>query len=247
MKIVFPEYKNAVVSKAIANYPRIEAIGAENLAEACEKVRNGEADAMIAGIDYSSRDVILACRDGLGMSGKTFSSCVVLRKENRKYVLADIATCKHPNEEQLFDIICQTYETAKRVLDEEPKIAVLSFSTLGSGGKDETMETAKNVISRVRTERPEIIIDGEMQLDAAANLEVGKKKAPNSQVAGRANVLICPDINSGNILYKAMEQFGGFSAAGPILQGFDYPASDLSRGSTVEDVVETIAVVEKLI
>ena len=91
------------------------------------------------------------------------------------------------------------------------------------------------------------MIDGEMQLDAAVNENVGKKKAPGSLVAGRANVLIMPDLNSGNILYKAMEQFGGFTAAGPILQGFKMPVSDLSRGSTIEDVVAVIDVIKKLI
>lgn len=119
---------------------------------------------------------------------------------------------------------------------------MLSFSTLGSGGRDETISLSQAVVEKVRETHPEILIDGEMQLDAAINPRVGEKKAPNSPVAGYANVLIVPDLNSGNILYKAMEQFGNFIAAGPILQGFNAPVSDLSRGSTVEDILAVIEV-----
>ena len=109
------------------------------------------------------------------------------------------------------------------------------------------MTRIQNVVAKVRETRPEITIDGELQLDAAIVPAIGEKKAPDSPVAGSANVLICPDINSGNILYKAMEHFGGFSAAGPILQGFNFPVSDLSRGSSVDDVKKTIEIVKKLI
>lgn len=247
MRIVFPETNNNSIKEAIKK-SEIEAVAASDLEDACAKIKNGEADAMIAGIDHSSRDVILACKNNLGMKGETFSSCIVFDKPGEKrYIVADIATCKNPTESQLYDIVCQTYETAKKVLDEEPKIAMLSFSTLGSGGHDDSMTRIQNVVAKVRETRPEIIIDGELQLDAAIVPTIGEKKAPGSSVAGSANVLICPDINSGNILYKAMEHFGGFSAAGPILQGFNFPVSDLSRGSSVDDVKKTIEIVKKLI
>ena len=140
----------------------------------------------------------------------------------------------------LYDIILQTHETAEAILAEQPRVAVLSFSTLGSGGSDDSIDRARKVISRIQSENSDIAIDGELQLDAAVNPSIGNKKAPGSTVAGRANVLIAPDLNSGNILYKAMEQFGGFTAAGPILQGFNAPVSDLSRGSTKEDVLAVI-------
>ena len=168
-----------------------------------------------------------------------------MKKDNQTFILADAATCKHPTESQLYDIVMQTYATASKILD-TPKIALLSFSTLGSGGHDDSMTMIQNVIKRVRVEHPDILIDGELQLDAAVSPKVAAKKAPNSPVAGSANVLICPDLNSGNILYKSLEQFAGFTAAGPILQGFNYPASDLSRGSTVEDVVEVINALEQI-
>ena len=246
MKIVFPEYQNIKIQEAISRFPEVEAIKADGLENACKIIRDNTADAMVAGIDYTSRDVILACRDGLGMVSKTFTSSFVMKRGDEILVLADVATCKNPTEDQLFDIVTQTYETAKAVLN-EPKIAMLSFSTLGSGGHDDSMTRIQNVVQKVHKERPDILIDGEMQLDAAVVPEIALKKAPNSPVAGKANVLICPDLNSGNILYKALERFGGFTAAGPILQGFNYPVSDLSRGSTVEDIVAVIEVISKLV
>ena len=270
-RIVFPEINHPYVQEAIKlakqKFPDFEAIGADNLEHACAAVKAGVADSMIAGIDYTSRDVILAARDIIGVKNPrqlekpTFSASFIFTKENKAtplgqsvFILGDAAACKHPSFDQLFDITLETHETATKYfkyLDNNstdsalnsfltPRIAILSFSTLGSGGRDETISLSQAVVEKVRETHPEILIDGEMQLDAAINPRVGEKKAPNSPVAGHANVLIVPDLNSGNILYKAMEQFGGFTAAGPILQGFNAPVSDLSRGSTVEDILAVI-------
>lgn len=258
MKIVFPELENPIIKEAVSEVagvdPDFEAVSASSLEEACSLCKNGAADALIAGIDYTTRDMVLACRDYLGMaenpiagtSGKIFSSCFVMEKQGADtFILADAGVTKNPTAEQLVDIVLQTYETALRVLDDEPRIAMLSFSTFGSA-RDESIDKIHEVISRVRTLRPEIKIDGEMQLDAAINPRIAEKKAPSSPVAGHANVLIVPDLNSGNILYKSLEQFGGYTAAGPILQGFIKPCSDLSRGSTKEDVLLVIDTVKKL-
>lgn len=270
-RIVFPEINHPYVQEAIKlakqKFPDFEAIGADNLEHACAAVKAGVADSMIAGIDYTSRDVILATRDIIGVKNPrqlekpTFSASFIFTKENKAtplgqsvFILGDAAACKHPSFDQLFDITLETHETAAKYfkyLDNNstdsalnnfltPRIAMLSFSTLGSGGRDETISLSQAVVEKVRETHPEILIDGEMQLDAAINPRVGEKKAPNSPVAGYANVLIVPDLNSGNILYKAMEQFGNFTAAGPILQGFNAPVSDLSRGSTVEDILAVI-------
>lgn len=270
-RIVFPEINHPYVQEAIKlakqKFPDFEAIGADNLEHACAAVKAGIADSMIAGIDYTSRDVILAARDIIGVKNPrqlekpTFSASFIFTKENKAtplgqsvFILGDAAACKHPSFDQLYDITLETHETATKYfkyLDNNstdsvlnnfltPRIAMLSFSTLGSGGRDETISLSQAVVEKVRETHPEIIIDGEMQLDAAINPRVGEKKAPNSPVAGYANVLIVPDLNSGNILYKAMEQFGNFTAAGPILQGFNAPVSDLSRGSTVEDILAVI-------
>lgn len=270
-RIVFPEINHSYVQEAIKltkqKIPDFEAIGADNLEHACAAVKAGVADSMIAGIDYTSRDVILAARDIIGVKNPrqlekpTFSASFIFTKENKAtplgqsvFILGDAAACKHPSFDQLYDITLQTYETATKYFKYlnhnstdsalnsflTPRIAMLSFSTLGSGGRDETISLSQAVVEKVRETHPEILIDGEMQLDAAINPRVGEKKAPNSPVAGYANVLIVPDLNSGNILYKAMEQFGNFTAAGPILQGFNAPVSDLSRGSTVEDILAVI-------
>lgn len=270
-RIVFPEINHPYVQEAIKlakqKFPDFEAIGADNLEHACAAVKAGVADSMIAGIDYTSRDVILAARDIIGVKNPrqlekpTFSASFIFTKENKAtplgqsvFILGDAAACKHPSFDQLYDITLQTYETATKYFKYlnhnstdsalnsflTPRIAILSFSTLGSGGRDETISLSQAVVEKVRETHPEILIDGEMQLDAAINPRVGEKKAPNSPVAGHANVLTVPDLNSGNILYKAMEQFGNFTAAGPILQGFNAPVSDLSRGSTVEDILAVI-------
>lgn len=270
-RIVFPEINHPYVQEAIKlakqKFPDFEAIGADNLEHACAAVKAGVADSMIAGIDYTSRDVILAARDIIGVKNPrqlekpTFSASFIFTKENKAtplgqsvFILGDAAACKHPSFDQLYDITLQTYETATKYfkyLNHDstdstlndfltPRIAMLSFSTLGSGGRDETISLSQAVVEKVRETHPEILIDGELQLDAAINPRVGEKKAPNSPVAGYANILIVPDLNSGNILYKAMEQFGNFTAAGPILQGFNAPVSDLSRGSTVEDILAVI-------
>ena len=245
VKIVFPEINNPTISEAIKK-TGANAVAADSLEEACQKVKNGEANAMIAGIDYASRDVILAARDIIGKTSETFTSCFVMRKGEQKLIVADVATCKNPNADQLVEIVLQTYATAEKVLDTAPKVAMLSFSSFGSARNDESIDKMREAIEKVRVARPDITIDGEMQLDAAINPIIAKKKAPSSAVAGKANVLICPDLNSGNILYKAIEQFGGWTAAGPILQGFKAPVSDLSRGSSIDDVAMAIEMMEKI-
>ncbi len=244
MKILFPEANNEYIKAAAAELNGICEPILENcdLQTAATKLANGEADAMITGIDYSTRDVILATRDYVGVAEgfKTFSSLFVAKlPDGRRYIISDGATCKNPTAEQLADIIELTHDAAAKILGEQPRVAVLSFSTFGSGGKDPSMDKTAEAISAIRAHRPDILVDGEMQLDAAVNPRIGAKKAPESAVAGRANVLIVPDINAGNILYKSLEQFAGATVAGPILLGFKKPVSDLSRGSTKEDIILT--------
>lgn len=247
-KIVFPEGGNDIIKQATEkSRDIIEPILLEeedSLEKACKMVASGEADTMVAGIDYTSRDVILTAREYIGMKDKTFSASFIMELPDGKiYALADCAACQNPNAEQLAEIILQTAQTYKTVSNDEPRVACLSFSTFGSGGdKNESILKIREAIKIAKEQNPGLKIDGEMQLDAAVNEAIGKKKAPNSEVAGRANVLICPDLNSGNILYKAMEQFAGAHAYGPFLQGFNKPISDLSRGSTLEDVLGVIRI-----
>lgn len=276
LKIVFPEFNHPIIREAIStqdqlrragsplrhlphSWTEITALSAPDLASACQMVKDGTADTMIAGIEHSTRDVILACRKHFAMATnpqtskpyKTFSGLVVMRRDNELYLLADMAACKHPTPDQLYEIVEQTHLSARKLLSDHPRIAMLSFSTLGSGGKDPTIDLIQETLATF-THR-DILIAGEMQLDAAVNPRIGLGKSqplPDSkadQVAGQANVLIAPDLNSGNLIYKVFEQLAGFTVAGPILQGFDHIVSDLSRGSTVADVVWTMEVLAQLL
>jgi len=246
IKIIFCEQENNDLMTAIKIATKnkiINPIFVNNLEEAVKAVKNGDADSMVAGIDYSSRDVIVATRDFIGIENEIFSSSFIMEMpDGRIIVLADCATNKNPSARQLADIVVQTAEMAKLVLSIKPKVAMLSFSTLGSGGKDDSITKIHEAIDIVRENNPKIEVDGELQLDSAINPAVASKKAPNSTVAGQANILITPDLNSGNILYKSIEQFAGAKAYGPILQGFKSPVSDLSRGSTVDDIYGSIII-----
>lgn len=247
MKILFPELINNPIAQAASRqFPEIEFLGAESLESAVERLSQGQADALIAGLDYSSRDVLVALRAHLPLKSQFFSSCFICKRENQHLTLADGGVNKLPSPEQLYTIVEDSARTHEKYFGEQPVIAMLSYSTKGSGGKNPDLEKIYYIIERIKTEHPEWVIDGEMQLDAAIEPAVAAKKTPGSPVNGQANLLITPDLNSGNILYKALERFGGFTCAGPIIQGYYLPLADLSRGSTVEDVCLTIEVLKKL-
>lgn len=245
MKIIFPELENPIVKEAIESFPNLEFIPAENLDAAAEMLKNGAADSIISGIDYSSRDVLLVYKNYLPLKSDYFSSCFICKKDDKILALADGGVNKLPTREQLYTIVEDTAETFKAYTGETPKIAMLSYSTKGSGGKNPDLEKIHFCIEKIKQTHPDYLIDGEMQLDAATNPRVAAKKTPDSPLKGDANVLITPDLNSGNILYKSLEQFGGFTCAGPIIQGFKIPLADLSRGSTAEDIKLTIDVILK--
>ncbi len=247
MKIVFPELKtNEIAKEAIKSFNNIDFLPAENLKAAIEILKNGEADSMISGLDYSSRDVLLTYKDQIPLKSKYFSSCFICEKGEKHFALADGGVNKLPTKEQLYVIVEDTAKTFETYYDEKPKIAILSYSTKGSGGKNPDLEKIYFVINEIHKNHPDWLIDGEMQLDAAVNPRVAEKKTPDSPLKGNANILITPDLNSGNILYKSLEQFGEFVIAGPIIQGFKIPLADLSRGSTVKDVILTLSVLFKL-
>lgn len=245
MKIVSPELENSIIKEAIKHFEDIEFFSANNLDEATKLLAEKKADSLIAGIDSSSRDVVLACKANIPLSSKYFSSCFVCERPDCHFVVADGGVNKQPDENQLYCIVEDSAKTLIGYYGEQPKIAMLSYSTYGSGGKNPDLEKIHNVIHRIREAHPDWLIDGEMQLDAAIDPSVAAKKTPESPLKGHANILITPDLNSGNILYKSLERFGGFTIAGPILQGFAVPLADLSRGSTVEDVILTIKVIKK--
>ena len=249
MKIIFPELSSSSVAQAAAaHFPDIDFIPAPDLDTAAKMVANGEADSMISGLDYSSRDVVIAYKNHIPLKSAFFSSCFACKKGDQHLVLADGGINKQPTNEQFLTIIEDTATNfAKCFRGETPKIALLSYSTKGSGGKNPDLEKFHFALEEISKNHPDWLIDGEMQLDAAVNPEVAARKIPGSKVAGQANILIVPDLNSGNILYKSLEQFGGFTVAGPIIQGFIKPLADLSRGSTVEDTIYTIEIIKKLL
>ena len=154
---------------------------------------------------------------------------------------ADCAVNPSPDAEQLAEIALTTAQTHKAIFNEEPNVALLSFSTMGSA-KHDLVEKVQKAYQIAHKTAPGLKIDGEMQADAAIVEKVGKKKAPESQVAGKANVLIFPDLNAGNIGYKLVQRFAGYEAVGPILQGMNKPIHDLSRGCSAVDIVNLTAV-----
>lgn len=248
MKIVFPEINsNPIAKEAAKSFPDLIFLPAENLNSATNLLLNNQADSIISGLDYSSRNVLLAYKSNLPLESPFFSSCFICQKDEQILALADGGVNKQPTKEQFYTIIEDTAKTFETFTKTQPRIAILSYSTNGSGGKNPDLPKIHYAIDQVRQNHPNWLVDGEMQLDAAINPEISAKKFPTSVIKGDANILITPDLNSGNILYKSLKWFGGFTIAGPLIQGFKIPLADLSRGSTVEDTILTIKVLRSLL
>ncbi len=208
-------------------------------------VAAGRADALVAGIRHTTQDVILAAMTFIGMQqGISTPSSLMLMNvpgyegpEGSLIVFADCGVTVAPDARDLADIALATASSVRVLLGWEPRVAMLSFSTKGSGDH-ESVARVVEAVRMVRERDPELLIDGELQLDAAIVPSVAERKVPGeSPVAGRANILIFPDLNSGNIACKCVQRFAKADAFGPFLQGFAKTVSDLSRGSTVADVV----------
>ena len=247
MKIVTPELNNPIMQTAFQALPNLEPIATPDLISATKMLESGKADSMIAGLNYPSRDVLLACKNHIPLTSKFFSSCFICEKSSQILALADGGVNKLPSQDQLYTIIEDTAYTFSAFTATQPKIAMLSYSTNGSGGKNPDLSKIHFCIDKIRKNHPDWLIDGEMQLDCALDPAICHKKFPSSAIQGDANVLIVPDLNSGNILYKSLERFGGWTCGGPIIQGFNKPLADLSRGSTVKDVILTLKVLSKLL
>ena len=210
---------------------------------AAAMVVTGNAAAMVAGAINQTARVIEAGEMMIGLAPgfATPSSYFLMQWPERSLIFADCAMNVQPTAEQLADIAIASAASAARILGEEPRLAMLSFSTKGSGNHPDA-EKVVAALQIVRQRHPEILIDGELQGDAALSPSVAQRKmAEVGDVAGRANVLIFPDLDAGNIAYKLTQQLSGCRAIGSILQGFAKPISDLSRGASVEDIVDTVA------
>jgi phosphate acetyltransferase len=205
-------------------------------------VQMGEADGLISGANVSTGATVRPALQIIKTKEKfhKVSGIFFMIMENRLLLFADCAVNIDPNSHDLADIAIDTAETAKR-FGIEPKIAMLSFSTAGSA-KHPLVEKVQEAIQLVRYRRPDLIIDGEMQVDAALVPSVSERKFPTSKIKGDANVLIFPDLQSGNISYKLVERLAGAEAVGPILQGLKKPVNDLSRGCSWQDIADLAAI-----
>ena len=218
-------------------------------------LKAGDVDGYVSGACHSTANTL---RPGLQViktapDTNIVSSCFIMIApeggnqycKDGVFVFADCALNICPTAEQLAEIAVTSANTAKTIAGIEPRVAMLSFSTKGSGNDDKFFKSVPKVQQATELAKqmaPDLALDGEFQFDAAVAPEVGQLKAPGSAVAGHANVFVFPNINAGNIGYKIAQRFGGYMAIGPVCQGFARPLNDLSRGCNVEDIVATVAV-----
>ena len=212
-------------------------------------VRQGTADGFVAGASHPTSDVARASIQCLRLDREigTVSSCFIMEMEDcpfgedGMFAYADCAVIPNPNKRQLAGIAVASSDLFKGLFCVDPRVAMLSFSTKGSA-KSISGENIAEALKRIKEKRPNLMIDGELQLDAAIVPEVAKRKCPDSIVGGKANVLVFPNLDAGNISYKLTQRLGKSRAVGPIILGLDKPCSDLSRGCSWEDVVDTAVV-----
>ena len=215
----------------------------------CMLVKNGDADGMVAGAVNSTSNVLRSAMQTVKTApdAKLVSAFFVIcvpdceYGENGTFVFGDSGLVMNPSAEELSEIAISSAKSFKNLVEAEPNVALLSFSTYGSA-KDPLVDKVVEATRLAKEKRPDLSLDGELQLDAAIVPSVGKSKAPESTVAGNANVLVFPDLNAGNIGYKLAQRLGKAEAYGPITQGIAKPINDLSRGCSADDIVGVVAI-----
>ncbi len=247
------EYKQ-IISKSFENRgksitgPQVDELAEDTSYYVSTMLKNNDADCAIGGSLSSTRALVKSVIHVLGLSqGKNFLSAAAFVDipdcqfgHRGKFCLADPAIIPQPTEEQLYDITMSAYETAEVVLGVEPRVALLSYSTMGSA-KGEDIDRIQNVVKRIRESYPDWIIDGELQFDAAIVPEVAMQKCPTSPLKGGANTLIFPNLDSANICYKAIQRLAKATVCGSLILGTAKPFNDLSRGCPYQDIISLTA------
>lgn len=211
-------------------------------------IHHNVADAMVLGAKFTTADSLRPALQIIKSKGKgeiVSGAMLMLKDDCEPLCFSDVALNLNPTSEELVSIATAGAELMKKVLNINPKVAMLSYSTNGSGTGD--MVEKVILATKIAKSKSNYLIDGEMQVDAALDTAVAKQKGLNSKVAGQANVLIFPDINAGNIGYKLVARLGEYKAIGPIMMNFNKPVNDLSRGCTVDEIVNTVAITKLLI